>query len=101
MKDMKIKIGDIISRASQVVFITVPPNGIAPEVLSKIRSANTKKIEQLIIRQMRLRDLQHLQEEFEVPDEIKDLPDLKMLYITGNVSQLPLWIETIHSFRCL
>ena len=41
------------------------------------------------------------QEEFEVPDEIKDLPDLKMLYITGNVSQLPLWIETIHSFRCL
>ena len=52
MKDLKITIGDIISRASEVVFISVPLNGITPEVFSKISSAKEKKIEQLIIRQM-------------------------------------------------
>ena len=52
MKDLKIKIGPITSRASDILFITVPSTGIRPEVFSKISSANTKKLEQLTITQI-------------------------------------------------
>ena len=52
MKDLKITIGDIISRASEVVFIKVPQSRITPELFSKITTANKKKIEQIIIRQI-------------------------------------------------
>ena len=52
MKDLKIKIGDLISRASEIIFIKVPPTEITPGVFSAIRTAKEKKIEQLIIRQM-------------------------------------------------
>ena len=93
MKDLKIKIGGIISRASEVVFITVPLYRITPEVFSMIKSANKKRIEQLIIRQMPPAQFgERPQERFEVPDEIKDFTELKMLCITGNISSVPSWI---------
>ena len=94
MKDLKIKVGDIISRVPEVVFITVPRNRITQEVFSKIRSAKEKKIEQLIIRQMPPSSYEQRQEEFEVPDEIQHLNELKLLSITGNVSSLPSWIHS-------
>ena len=43
MKDLKIKSGDIISRAPEVVFIKVTPTGITQEAFSMIRSANKKR----------------------------------------------------------
>ena len=97
MKDLKIKIGAIISSASEVVFIKVPETGITSDVFSKIRSANAKKIEQLIIRQMpRGND-----DPFEVPDEIKDFTELTIFTITGNVSSLPSWIGNMRALRSL
>ena len=102
MKDLKIKIGDVISRASEVVFITVPRTGITSEVFSAIYSTKEKKIEQLIIRQMPPDfDDEDDQEEFEVPDEIKDLPELKMLSITGSVPLLPSWIGDMNTLSSL
>ena len=92
MKELKIKFGDIISRASEILFIPVPLNGVTPEVFSKIKSAKEKKIEQLIIRQIPAPSLSDRQEGFEVPDGIKDFHELKMLSVTGSVSSLPSWI---------
>ena len=86
MKYLKIKNGDIISKASQIVFITVPLNGITP--FSKILSVNKKKIEQLIIRQVSPPDEEE-PEAFEVSDEIKVLHELKLFSMTGNLSSLP------------
>ena len=100
MKDLKIKIGDIISRASEVVFINVPLTGITPEVFSKINSAN-KKIEQLILYQRRSRGPYESQEEFEVPDGIKDLTDLKILSLTGKFTSLPSWIGNLSALCSL
>ena len=101
MNDLKIKIGDIISRASEVVFIPVPETGITPEVFAKIRSANEKKVEQLIIHQIPPQTFRQPQEAFEVPDEIQDLHELKMLCITGNVSSLPSCIGTMSRLSSL
>ena len=95
MKDLKIKIGDVLSRASDMIFITVPETGITPEVFLQIRTAKEKKIEQLIIRQVPSPGYRQFPEAFKVPDELKDLTDLKMLSITGNVSSLPSWVGNI------
>ena len=92
MKDLRIKIGGIISKASEVVFITVPLNGITQEVFSEISSAQEKEIEQLIIRQMPTNSLFDYQESFAVPDEIKDFHELQLLCITGNISSVPSWV---------
>ena len=101
MKDLKIKIGDIITRASEVVFIKVPLYRITQHVFSKVSSAKEKTIEQLIIRQIPPPiDYVDYQERFEVPEEIKDLNELKVLSITGNVSSLPSWIGDL-STLCL
>ena len=101
MKDLKIQIGDIISSASGVVFITVPPTEITSKVFSKITAAKEKKIEQLIIRQMAALGEFEDQEGFEVPDEIQELNELKSLWITGNVSSLPSWIGNMNTLRSL
>ena len=98
MKDLKIKIGDIISKASEVIFIKVPENGITQAVFSTIRSTNAKKIEQLFIRQT---PSTSSQERFEIPDEITDLHELKMLSITGNVSSLLSWIGNMNTLLSL
>ena len=96
MKELKIKIGDIISKASEILFIPVPWTGITPEVFSKIKSANEKKIKQLIIRQT-----PYNQTEFEVPAEIKKFNELEMLSIAGKVSSLPSWIGNMNSLCSL
>ena len=101
MKDMNIRIGESISRASEVVFITVPSIGIITEVFSAIRTAKEKKIEQLIIHQMTPIFSYDRQEGFELPDEIKELHELKLLSITGNVSSLPSWIGNMSTLRSL
>ena len=102
MKDLKIKIGDIISKASEILFIEVPLTGITQEVFSEIRSAKETKIEQLIIRQVSPDiDDEEEPEAFEVPDEIKELHELKMLCITGNVSSLPSGIGNLHELMSL
>ena len=77
MKDLKIKIGDFISRPSEVIFIKVPENAITQSVFSIIRSANAKKVNQLIIRQLFFKSSYEPQEEFEVPDGLKDLNEQK------------------------
>ena len=97
MKYLKIKSGDIISRASAVVFIKVPETGITPEVFSTIRSASQKKIEQLLIRQKPY----PRREAFALPDEIIDFTELKMLCITGNLSSLPMWIANMRTLRSM
>ena len=51
MPGLKIKIGDIISRASEVVFIAVPGSGIKSSVFSVISSRSERKIEQVVIHQ--------------------------------------------------
>ena len=101
MKDLKIKIGDIISRASEVVFIPVPWTEITPSLFSAISSAKEKKIEQLIIRQVTPKSWTESYEEFEVPDDIKDLHELKQLSITGTISSVPSCIGHLNTLCSL
>ena len=101
LKDLKIKNGDIISRASEVVFIEVPPWRITPKVFSKIRTAKEKKIKQLIIRQIPPTGFGERPQEFEVPDEIKDCHELKLLSITGNISSVASWIRNMSTLCSL
>ena len=100
MKDLKIKIGDTISRASEILFINVPLTRITPEVFSKITTAKEKKIEQLIIRHIPSTEYRR-QHEFAVPDEIKDFHELKMLCITGTISSVPSWIGNMSALCSL
>ena len=96
MNELKIKIGDVISRASEVLFIPVPLDGITPEVLSTIRTAKEKKIKQLIIRQQS----SPRREVFALPDELTDFTELKIFSVIGDISSLPSWIGDM-SALCL
>ena len=101
MPNLKIKIGDVLSEASDVVFIALPGIGIIHSVFSAISSHNT---EQLFIHQISPQPqpliCRHPEPEgFELPNEMKELKKLKVLSLRGNLSSIPVWIENLNELR--
>ena len=99
MSDLTIIIGDLISPASEVVFIPILSDGEAQNIISMLETHNSQKIEQLIIRQ----DNKAFEDSmpFELPERIKELKELKLLSLRTNMDSVPSWIGDLPELSVL
>ena len=94
MPNLKIKIGEVITPASEVVIIKIPKHGISADIFTVLSDTNAKRFSQVIIHQEPEDSFSFSDEREEViiPDNLYRLSRLKSIWMRGNIIKIPRWI---------
>ena len=103
MPNLKIKIGNVISPASEVVFIKIPERGISGDIFSVLSDVNKRTISQLIIHQEHENGYARVdgREEVVIPDELCNMEGIQTIWMRGNIRKIPGWIFKEKSLKTL
>ena len=96
MPNLKIKIGDTITPASEVFIIKVPKKGISSEIFSALADENKMNISQLIVTQEAQDHYspEDTREEFDIPDDICAREGIQSIWMRGKFRNIPSFIFT-------
>ena len=89
MPNLKIKIGDIISPASEVILILVPTKAISPNIYSVLSNRKDETISPLLISQERAASFLHPQAEIVIPNDVCRMDGLRCIWLRGNITKIP------------
>lgn len=99
MPNLKIKIGDLIVPASEVIVIEVPNSGVPNDIFAALSDLNNGKISHIIIHQNQ--GPYGTDAPFTIPDDIYRTEGIRSVWIAGNVTQIPKWIFKQKHLNCL
>ena len=96
MPNLKIKVGDVISPASEVVVIKIPRYKIDPDIFSVLSDGNKQKIWHLLIHQEphSSKSDEDGYEEVVIPDNICPAEGIRSICLRGKVVKVPTWTFT-------